>query len=69
MKSIFLNFVLSTRSDLGPVLFESLLPIIQYLYQDLVRVSLRDHLVGVSFGVSGELSGFSSTLMSFMGEF
>ena len=68
LQSIVLDYVKSQKYGLGLLLYESLMPVLQFLYRDLVRTGLRDHLLGYSHGLSEELSTFSTHLMYYLGE-
>ena len=67
LKNILLAYLRSLRTELGALLYESTYSILEYVYQDLIRMGVRDHLVGYSFGISEELNSFSSQLMYCLG--
>ena len=69
LRDIVISFVKSLRCDIGVILFENLFPVIHYLLQELVRLGLRDHLLGIGFGLSEELSTFTTQLITSLGEF
>ena len=67
LRDIVLSYVRSLRVECGLLLHDALFPVLQFIYSDLVRTGFRDHLIGVSFGVSEELSSFSTHLMHYLG--
>ena len=68
LRTIVLDYVRSLKFGLGLLLHESLMPVLRYIYLDLVRVGLRDHLVGYTHGLSDDLSAFSTDLMYYLGK-
>ena len=62
LRGIVLDYVRSLRCEYALLLQESLFPVLQYLYLDLVRSGVRDHLTEHGYGLSEELSRFSSEL-------
>ena len=62
-------YVRSLVFEHGVLLWESLFPVLHYLYLDLVRGSLKDHLKGLGYGPSEELLQFSAELRLNLGEF
>ena len=44
------------------------MPVLSYIYRDLVRLGLRDHLKGVVNGLSEEITSFSTHLMYYLGK-
>ena len=69
LRGIVLEYVRSLRCEYALLLHENLLPVLQYLYLDLVRSGLRDHLKDHGFGLSEEISRFSSELLHTLGTF
>ena len=67
LQSLVLDYVKSLKYGLGMLLSESLMPLLQYVYRDLVRTGLRDHLLGYTHGLSEEMSSFSTHLMYYLG--
>ena len=67
LRGILLDYLRSLRSDYALLLQESLTPVLQYLYLDLVRTGVRDHLKGHGFGLSEEISRFSSEICYSLG--
>ena len=53
---------------MGVLLQEKLFPVLKYLYLDLVRAGVRDHLKEHGFGLSEEISRFSSELLQGLGK-
>ena len=68
LQAIVLDYVRSLKYGLGLLLHESLMPVLNYIYRDLVRQGLRDHLLGFSHGLSEEISSFSTDLMYYLGK-
>lgn len=64
-----LDYLRSIRCDYALLLHENLFPVLHYLYLDLIRAGLRDHLKDQGFGLSEEISRFSSELLHTLGEF
>ena len=69
LRGIVMDYLRSLSCDHGVLLQESLFPVLHYLYLDLVRGSVRDHLKGVGFGPSEELLKFSAELRLGLGKF
>ena len=69
LKDLVLGYVRGTKYGLGLLLYESLMPVLHYLYRDMIRVGLRDHLLGYSHGLSEDISSFSTDLMYYLGTF
>ena len=69
MKSIVLDYIREQKYGLGLLLHESLMPVLVYIYRDMIRLGLRDHLMGTINGLSEEISSFSTHLMYYLGEF
>lgn len=69
MRSIVLDYIRSLKCEIALLLQESLFPVLQYLYLDLVRAGVRDHLKDVGFGLSEDISRFSSELGVSLGMF
>ena len=67
LRTILLDYVRSLKCDLAVILTESIFPVLHFLYLDLVRTGLRDHLRSHSFGVSEEMQRFSGELMITLG--
>ena len=57
----------SLRVNVGAILHEPIFPIIQFIYQDLLRTGVRDHLLGRSYGLTDESSAFTSQLLLTLG--
>ena len=64
-----MDYIRSLRCEHALLLQESLFPVLQFLYLDLVRCGLRDHLKEVGFGLSEDMSRFSTELCQTLGEF
>ena len=62
------DYVRSLRCEHALLLQESLFPVLQYLYLDLVRSGLRDHLKEVGYGLSEDMSRFSTELCHTLGK-
>lgn len=69
LRSLILNYARSVKYGLGLLLHGSLLPALEYVYRDLVREGLRDHLLGYSHGLSEDITSFSTDLMYYLGKF
>ena len=68
LRNIVLDYVKSVKYGIGLLLSESLMPVLQYIYRDLTRTGLRDHLLGYTHGLSEDMSTFSTHLMYYLGE-
>ena len=64
-----LDYVRFLNCEIGVLLQEKLFPVLKYLYLDLVRAGVRDHLKDHGFGLSEETSRFSSELLQSLGKF
>ena len=68
LQELILSYVRSLKIEIGLLLHEPLFPVLEYVYSDLIRCGTRDHLLGKSFGISEEMSSFSSQLMYHLGK-
>ena len=69
LRTIVLDYVKSIKYGIGLLLSESLMPVLQFIYRDLTRTGLRDHLLGYTHGMSEDMSTFSTHLMYYLGKF
>ena len=68
LRDVVLSYVRSLKCEIAALLHESLFPVIHYLLQQLCRLGLRDHLIGESFGLNEDLSGFAAQLFTGLGK-
>ena len=68
LRNIVLDYVKSVKYGIGLLLSESLMPVLQFIYRDLTRTGLRDHLLGYTHGLSEDMSTFSTHLMYYLGK-